>query len=316
MPIRRALGLLLAALASPAAAHIQLVYPPARSGTSTSPDLVNQKVGPCGLAGRSARVTTLLPGSTITVLFDEAINHPGEFRVAFDVDGDDDLAPPAWDGTTWNTPPAVVLLAEHVPDLAPGVRRGEVRVTLPSVACTRCTLQLMQAMTDKPPLIGDDDFYFMCADLVLEAPLSCGNGAVEGAEACDDGNASNEDACLDTCVAATCGDGFLRAGVEACDDGDVSNEDACLDSCVAATCGDGFVRAGVEACDDGDAFDGDGCSASCQVEPSPASPPASGGGCGSAGSGVLGLALAALPLVSRRRRRPQPRRGEGPRCER
>ena len=54
-------------------------------------------------------------------------------------------------------------------------------------------------------------------------------------------------------MSATCGDGHVWAGHEACDDGNTLNTDLCLTTCVAATCGDGFLRtAGTtpEACDD------------------------------------------------------------------
>jgi MYXO-CTERM domain-containing protein len=91
----------------------------------------------------------------------------------------------------------------------------------------------------------------------------CGDGMVNGPEQCDDGNASNTDGCLNTCVAATCGDGHVYGGVEQCDDGNTSNTDACLATCVVATCGDGYVRAGVEECDDGNASNTDGCLATC-----------------------------------------------------
>jgi cysteine-rich repeat protein len=49
-----------------------------------------------------------------------------------------------------------------------------------------------------------------------------------GPEACDDGNTCNNDACLNTCAAAACGDGFTQASVEQCDDGNMSNTDACV----------------------------------------------------------------------------------------
>jgi cysteine-rich repeat protein len=52
------------------------------------------------------------------------------------------------------------------------------------------------------------------------ASARCGNGTVEGSEACDDGNQSNEDTCLNTCVKAKCGDRYLNRsseGPEACD---------------------------------------------------------------------------------------------------
>jgi len=91
----------------------------------------------------------------------------------------------------------------------------------------------------------------------------CGNGMVEGGEECDDGNADNTDDCLDSCVTASCGDGFVLAGSEECDDGNADNTDACLDSCVNAACGDTFVQAGVEECDDANADNTDACTDLC-----------------------------------------------------
>lgn len=97
------------------------------------------------------------------------------------------------------------------------------------------------------------------------ALADCGDGVTDPGEACDDGNVSDSDACLTSCLAATCGDGFVQAGVEACDDGNASETDACLTSCTAASCGDGFVQAGVEACDPGDVR-GQACTADCELE--------------------------------------------------
>jgi cysteine-rich repeat protein len=91
----------------------------------------------------------------------------------------------------------------------------------------------------------------------------CGDGAPNGPEQCDDANLSDSDACLSTCVNATCGDGFIRAGVEQCDDGNASNNDACPSTCAPATCGDGYVRAGMEQCDDGNMINGDACLNAC-----------------------------------------------------
>jgi cysteine-rich repeat protein len=54
-----------------------------------------------------------------------------------------------------------------------------------------------------------------------------------GVEACDDANAVNTDACLSTCVAASCGDSFIQAGVETCDDANTANGDCCSAACVA-----------------------------------------------------------------------------------
>ncbi|MCK6593329.1 MAG: DVUA0089 family protein, partial [Polyangiaceae bacterium] len=67
---------------------------------------------------------------------------------------------------------------------------------------------------------------------------------------------------------ATCGDGVVNAG-EQCDDANADNTDACLATCISASCGDGILQAAVgEACDDGNTLAGDCCSPSCQLEPS------------------------------------------------
>ena len=90
----------------------------------------------------------------------------------------------------------------------------------------------------------------------------CGNGTVEAGEQCDDGNASNNDACLNTCTTASCGDGFVQTGVEECDDANGSNTDACTNACDNAACGDGFIQPG-EDCDDGNATNTDACTNAC-----------------------------------------------------
>lgn len=129
-----------------------------------------------------------------------------------------------------------------------------------------------------------------------DPPPGCGDGVVAGAEQCDDGNGDNTDDCLNNCVAAGCGDGFVWVGVESCDDagespqcnadcspsacGDgVVNEadgeacDAngqtaqCDGDCTPVTCGDGTLNgAAGEDCDDGNKAGGDGCSAQCLTE--------------------------------------------------
>lgn len=71
---------------------------------------------------------------------------------------------------------------------------------------------------------------------------------LEPGEACDDGNASNTDACLTTCAVASCGDGFVHTGIEACDDANVVSGDGCSSTCAIETCGDGVLDA-MEECD-------------------------------------------------------------------
>ncbi len=127
----------------------------------------------------------------------------------------------------------------------------------------------------------------------LEVGDACGDNAIQGTEACDDGNNTNGDGCSETCAfesgfvcmgtsssvcTATCGDGLIVGG-EACDDGDTDDGDGCSATCTQETgyacsgapsicqpvCGDGLIL-GAETCDDGDTDGGDGCSATCAQE--------------------------------------------------
>ncbi len=66
--------------------------------------------------------------------------------------------------------------------------------------------------------------------LVVPDPR-CGNGVPEPGEACDDGNVSNRDACLNNCKEQECGDGHTGMQEE-CDDGNNRNGDGCTVECL------------------------------------------------------------------------------------
>ena len=89
----------------------------------------------------------------------------------------------------------------------------------------------------------------------------CGNGTVEGAEQCDDGNEVDDDLCRNSCAAAACGDGVVQPP-EDCDDGNVVDGDACSNGCLTAACGDGVVQP-PEICDDGNDVETDTCTSVC-----------------------------------------------------
>lgn len=131
-----------------------------------------------------------------------------------------------------------------------------------------------------------------------DAGRACGDGVVDPAEACDDGNAGGGDGCSADCTfvetgfacprpgepcvsLVRCGDGEL-GGDEECDDRNAEAGDGCdalcrLEPgwtcprpglpCTAAACGDGII-AGGEECEDGGAppESGDGCDAACRLE--------------------------------------------------
>lgn len=77
-------------------------------------------------------------------------------------------------------------------------------------------------------------------------PAVCGNGTVEGAEVCDDGNTVNGDGCSSTCQSesvSVCGDSILQ-GAETCDDGNTIGGDGCSSTCQSEfidTDGDGII---------------------------------------------------------------------------
>ena len=62
---------------------------------------------------------------------------------------------------------------------------------------------------------------------------TCGNGAVEAGEACDDGNVIAHDGCSATCQIelSVCGNGIHETGEE-CDDGNLVSGDGCSAACV------------------------------------------------------------------------------------
>ena len=143
--------LALFALTRPAAAHIALKVP--------APRTTAQKAGPCGAAGstRGSTVTTYQPGETITVEWDETVDHPGHFRIAFDDDGQDGLLNPVT-----STDNFAFTLADRIADKAGGHYTQQ--ITLPTTPCTNCTLQLMQVMQVTEPY---NSFYWQCADITI-----------------------------------------------------------------------------------------------------------------------------------------------------
>jgi uncharacterized protein (TIGR03382 family) len=173
-----------------ASAHAVLTYPPPRTTAL--------KTGPCGAAGstRGTNVTTLTGGTTLTVKWNETVDHPGHYRISLDVDGQDFVVPPTADG---NTEGMLNVVKDLIPDiqgppLPTSPRPYMFDITLPDVNCNNCTLQMIQVMTDKAPYTtdpGSDDIYYQCADITIVA--SSGGGADAGVDMTPDAgdNGSN-----------------------------------------------------------------------------------------------------------------------------
>lgn len=148
-----------ASFSATADAHIRLDAPAARFAFSNA----GQKTGPCGSGTATGTVTEVQAGSTLTVQWTETINHPGHYRIALDPDGGDDgLVDPASE-TDFYTNDNVLL--DQIADKAGGAYSAD--VTIPDTNCDKCTLQLIQVMTDKLPWgpANGDDIYYWCADI-------------------------------------------------------------------------------------------------------------------------------------------------------
>lgn len=171
----RTVALLVAflAVAAPAvaAAHIDLVGPGSRYGRN------NIKSAPCGDGSdtRSSTVFTYTAGETITLEWEEYVDHPGHYRVAFDPDGTDDFQAPNCTSDCSTRNPSFefdvndAVLVDDISDKSGGTYTTTVQ--LPEVTCDRCVLQVIQVMYDKPPFeVPGNDLYYQCADLKLVAP--------------------------------------------------------------------------------------------------------------------------------------------------
>lgn len=107
---------------------------------------------------------------------------------------------------------------------------------------------------------------------------TCGDGALDFLEQCDDGNRTSGDGCSSGCmieepaaavspVAQICGNN-TREDPEQCDDGNTTSGDGCSAACVLEEipeCGNNVEEIG-EGCDDGNLVNGDGCSSVCSIE--------------------------------------------------
>lgn len=187
--LQKSVGLL-AALAvtfgvAEASAHIKLNSPAPRFVYASD----GQKVGPCGSGTESGDITEFAPGDQIMVEWQETVNHPGHFRIALDPDGGEDGLEDPTDYDDFDTPN---VLEDNIPDN--GGASFSRLVTLPNVECEKCTLQLIQVMTDKPPWgpEGGNDIYYWCADIKISAsvpPTSVTTGA--GGSGSGDGGSSS-----------------------------------------------------------------------------------------------------------------------------
>ena len=144
-----------------------------------------EKLGPCGdeygdAATPSGVVTAYKVGDTVTITVDEVIFHPGHYRIALG-NPDPSALPQEPDVTaTSATPcgsadiesPAVFpVLADNVfPHTQPFTTPQTTTVQLPpGVTCNKCTLQVIEFMSDHPLNNPGGCFYHHCANISIGA---------------------------------------------------------------------------------------------------------------------------------------------------
>ncbi len=243
------------------------------------------KQGPCGAGPgdpRGPTVATFKPGETITITWNEYVDHPGHFRVAFDDDGQDIFVDPkGFDDVSGG--PGVIL--DGIADKNGGDYSQE--VTLPNIECDNCVLQVIQVMTDKPPYGDGNDMYYQCADIALvgEVAASTGEepGTTTGEQPGSTGGGEESTATPDPSAGETGTAG--EVGGDPVTDGGES----------ASPTGEGGESSG------GGGESSGGAGGSTGGASTDGSDSDSGCGCrGGAGPGWFGLAL--VPLLRRRRR--------------
>ncbi len=181
------IAVVVASLATTADAHFVLVYPAASLLQNRLGD--PQKIGPCGGVsanpGRgtpanpgvpSGAITELKGGSTMNLLVQETIFHPGHYRVALARTAAQLPADPAV--TTGPTDrgvrsqSAVIQSPAVAPVLVDGIfahterstQNFEMEIPVPNFECKNCVLQVIEFMADHPGIAVDGGHnYHHCA---------------------------------------------------------------------------------------------------------------------------------------------------------
>jgi hypothetical protein len=168
-----------AGLFAPALVHAHFILLTPDSWMSQDAYGLPEKMGPCGNeAGGTptGKLTAFHPGDTVTVTINEVIMHPGHYRVALAVNGQSELpadpkvTPKGGDpcgSVVVQKPPIFPVLADDMlPHTQAFMAPQMFTVTLPAdVACSKCTLQVVEYMSSHPAPC----FYHHCADISIDA---------------------------------------------------------------------------------------------------------------------------------------------------
>ncbi len=110
------------------------------------------KSAPCGGVIKGNPVATFNQGQTLTVQWEETINHPGYFEISISSDNDQSFT-------------LLTTVQDNQNNTNDLPHRYQVNVQLPpGLTCSNCTLRMVQQMTENP---NNPRPYFSCADIEI-----------------------------------------------------------------------------------------------------------------------------------------------------
>jgi len=181
----------------PAAARAHFVLQSPQSWAQLDASGSPQKSAPCGQADPGITpvatnvVTPYAPGDTVTITINEVVTHPGHYRVVLSESGQSGLPadPPVTAGSTAcgstevQNPPVYPVLADGVLDHTAAFSGPQTfTVTLPNnVTCAKCTLQVVEFMSNHGLNNPGGCFYHHCADISIQSGGGSGSGGSTGA---------------------------------------------------------------------------------------------------------------------------------------
>jgi hypothetical protein len=205
-----ALGATGALAPSPAYAHF-LLQAPASYDTLDPTTGLPEKLGPCGDEDPQIltnAVTAFQEGQSITITIDEVVFHPGHYRVALAMTADHMQAsfpdePAVTPGLTNSgtalcpggygemsacgnvqieAPPVLPVLADDLFEhCMPFTEPQSATIKLPAgVTCSKCTLQVIEFMSDHGPNVPGGCFYHHCADISISVDTVLVDGGARG----------------------------------------------------------------------------------------------------------------------------------------
>jgi hypothetical protein len=184
------LGIVALAVTVPAFAHFQLLEPTSWLVENERGD--PQKAGPCGGTNTdwgmpTYAVTKATGGQKLHIKVQEAVYHPGHYRVALAVNAPNELPPdPKGETKDSDRGPVSVSAAIQDPPQAPVLADGlfvhstkpdklplwETDIQLPNISCKHCTLQVIQFMEEHAFNNPGGYTYHHCANLQITADPS------------------------------------------------------------------------------------------------------------------------------------------------